>query len=497
MSTASVPAEEVGRPGAPGKRGKTGLALLVIVLSQFMVGIDATVVNIALPQIHADLEFTATGLAWVSSSYTLAFAGLLLLGSRIGDIFGRRRIFIIGLVVFAIASLLGGLSDSAELLILWRVVQGVAAALAAPNSLALVAGNFEEGPQRNKAFGMVASAYAASLAVGLILGGLLTEAGTWRWVMFINVPLALVVLILAPLHVKEAERHPGKADWAGMVLSTATMATFVYGLLNAAERGWSDMPTYLALGASLVLLIAFLFVESRTEQPLMPLDLFSSRTRTGGYFTLVGLVATMAAMNFFVSQLLQDVFGYTPLIAGLAFLPMAAAIMIASSQAAKLLAKVGAKPLILGGSAIIFAGMAWLSTVSLSSNYFGSVLGPILLFGIGAGFAFTAVSVTILSDVSGRNAGSAAGVLEVMQWIGFTLGISVLVAVFGAAFRGAGEIAPGDVRFGMVEGMGAAFLASLVFVGLAFLIALFVISKPAAPAAEATQPGNAEATPAD
>ncbi|MEV4559134.1 MFS transporter [Kitasatospora sp. NPDC049285] len=459
----------------------------MIVLSQFMVGLDATVVNIALPKIHADLGFSATGLAWVSSSYTLAFGGLLLLGSRLGDILGRRRVFIAGLVLFGVASLFAGLSDSATMLLVWRVVQGVGAAAAAPNSLALVASNFEEGPERNKAFGAVAGSYAASLALGLIAGGLLTSEASWRWVMFVNVPFAVLVLVLAPLHVIEADRNPGRFDLGGVILSAGFMTSLVHGLLHAAEHGWGNGTTLGSLAAAAVLLIGFLLVESRAAQPLLPLQLFTSRNRAGGYVSLVGLVATMSAMNFFVSQYLQDGLAFSPMTAGFAFLPMAAAILASGGQAAKLLGKVGAKPLILVGSLLIGGGMVWMSLVSDSTTYLTGVLGPILLFGIGAGLAFTALSATILGDVSGEHAGSAAGVLEVMQWIGFTLGISVLITIFGSAGRDAAAKVPGDAKHALVEGLGAAFTASLAFVAVAIVVAMLAVKPAAAPAGPVRQ----------
>ncbi|MET9353998.1 MFS transporter [Streptomyces sp. NPDC006617] len=471
------------------QRRNPGIALLVIVLCQFMVGLDATVVNIALPDIRADLDFSLTGLAWVSSSYTLAFGGLLLLGGRIGDILGRRRVFIAGLVLFAIASLLGGLADSSNMLLVWRVVQGIGAAMAAPNSLALIGNNFEPGPEMNKAYGAVAGSYAASLAVGLLVGGLLTGQVSWRWVMFINVPFAVLVLVLAPLFVKEADKHPGKFDVTGTVLSGAFMVALVYGLLHAASDGWGNAETLVPIAASVVLLIAFLLVESKAAQPVMPLQLFTSRNRSGGYFALIGLVATMAAMNFFVSQFLQDGLDFSPLNTGLVFLPMAVCILGAGAQAAKLLGKVGAKPVILGGSALICAGMVWLSRLSGDTTYLSGVLGPILLFGVGSGLAMTAVSATVLSDVSGKHAGSAASVLEVMQWIGFTLGISILSTVFGSVARDSAAENPGDAKHALVDGLSAAFTASIAFVVISVVIAMVAIKKtPPAPPAEEPAP---------
>lgn len=461
---------------APSTSGGT-IALLAIVLSQFMVGVDATVVNIALPKIHASLHFSSTNLAWVTSGYAVAFGGLLLLGARIGDVLGRRRVFIAGLVLFGAASLLAGLSPSAGWLIAWRLVQGASAALAAPNSLALVTTNFAEGKERNRAFGAVAGAYAASLALGLILGGALT-AVSWRWVMFINVPFAVLVLVLVPLAVQEAERHPGRFDIGGVLPSAGAIAALVFALLRAAAYGWKDDWTLGALGLSVVLLAVFIAVESRARQPILPLQLFASRNRTGGYLTLLGLTATMAAMNFFVTQLLQNGLSFSPIVAGVSFLPLAVGIMGAGSQAGRVLEKAGAKPLILVGAALIAGASLWLSQFSDSSSYASGLVGPLIMFGVGAGLAFTSLSSTILSDVSGQHAGSASSVLEVMQWVGFALGVSVLTNVFsGHAAR-----STGSAKHVLISGIDAAFLGSVVFVGVALVIALVVIKKPATPA---------------
>jgi EmrB/QacA subfamily drug resistance transporter len=481
VSTSSAAGDAVATE-APHRSGGTA-ALLVIVLSQFMVGIDATVVNIALPKIHAGLHFSETGLAWVTSGYAVAFGGLLLLGARAGDVLGRRRLFITGLLLFGVASLLAGLSPSAGWLIAWRVVQGASAALAAPNSLALVATNFEEGAERNKAFGAVAGSYAASLALGLILGGLLTWGASWRWVMFINVPLAVLVLVLAPIYIREADRHPGRFDFGGGLLSAGTLVALVYALLHAASSGWDNTVTLTSLGLSGLFLLGFLAVESRAKQPVLPLQLFASRNRTGGYVTLVGLTATMSAMNYFVTQLMQNGLGLSPVVAGVSFLPLAAGILSAGNFAGKALAKTGPKPLILGGSVLIFGAALWLSQFSDSANYATGLLGPLILFGVGAGLAFTAIAGTILSDISGEHAGSASSVLEVMQWLGFALGVSVLTTVFGGATR----TASGSAKHVLVTGVDAAFLASLIFVAISFVACLVVIGKPVAPAMSAEQ----------
>lgn len=481
-TTPSTPA-----PGTFQGARNPGIAMFVIVLSQFMIGLDATVVNIALPSIRADLDFSPTGIAWVSSAYTLAFAGLLLMGGRLGDRLGRRNMFVLGLVLFAVTSLLAGLAPTSEWLLVWRLAQGVAAALAAPNSLALVTNNFEEGPARNKALGAVAGSYAASLALGLILGGLLTDQLSWRWVMFIITPMAVLVLVLAPIYVVEAERHSGPYDVAGMIVAAAAMVSLVYGLLQAAEDGWSDGVVWGCLAAALVLFLVFVVVERSAKDPLVPMDLFTSRNRGGGYLALLGLVAPMAAMNFFVSQLIQEGFDFSPMKAGFAFLPLAASIMTAGSQAAGLMSRLGAKPVALAGIGLIFVGVLWISLISDDAGYASGVLGPIMFFGAGSGLAFTALTSYILSDVSGKNAGSASSVLELFQWVGFTLGVSALTSIYGNARREALEAVPGDTDHALVEGIGAAFTGGLAFIVMSLLVTVFVIRKMAAPPAGTMQ----------
>ncbi|KAB8169634.1 MFS transporter [Streptomyces sp. 3MP-14] len=489
MSTVSSSTTSPPASGAP-KQGNSGIVIAIIVICQFMVGLDATVVNIALPEIHHALEFSRTSLAWVTSAYTLAFGGLLLLGGRAGDILGRRRMFVLGLVLFGGASLVGGLAGNAEMLLAMRTLQGVGAALAAPNSLALIATNVEE-EHRPKAYAGVAASYAASLALGLIAGGMLTEWGSWRWVMFIAVPMALVVLVLAPKYLTEPERVPGKFDIAGAALSVGFMTALVYGLINSAEEGWSHNETVIPLVASGVLLLAFIAVEFRAEQPIMPLSIFANRNVSASFFDLMALTAVMAGTNFFVTQLLQDVFDFSAIRAGLAFLPMAAGILTAGGIASKLLQQVRSQYVVMAGCVLIFSGMLWMSQVSLDTTYANGVLGPIMLFGFGAGTAFTALTSIILSSPSEKHAGAVSSVLEVMQWVGFSLGVGILITVFGRSSSSAAEDLPADLAgdrvadYLMVEGMSAAFVASLIFAVLA-LIAAFILrtAKPEPPAAE-------------
>jgi hypothetical protein len=397
--------------------------------------------------------------------------------------------FMAGLSLFALASLFGGMADSAAWLLSARVAQGVGAAMAAPSALALVTTNFEEGPQRNRALAAVAGSYAASLALGLIGGGMLTTWASWRWVMFINVPIAVAVLVLAPLFINEAERHRSRFDLPGTVLSVGMMTALVYGFLHAASDGWKNAASIGTLAAGVVLAAVFVAVERRVEHPVTPMHLFSVRDRAAAYGNLLLFTAPMAGMFFFVTQILQNFLNYSPLSAGVAFLPQAAGLMMAGGMAAQLLPRTGAKPLILAGALFICGGMIWLSRVSLSTTYVGGVIGPMLLFGIGAGIAFTALNAIVLAGISDRDSGAASGLLETMQWLGYSLGLSVLVTAYGTGSRNAiGHLPSLDPasasHYVLLHGASWAFVGAAAFVAVAFVLTLAVVrsGKPAADA---------------
>src|SRR5512132_176452 len=294
---------QAGVPPAPGaaRRGHhPGIALAVIAASQLMVVLDATIVNIALPHIREALNFSTTSLSWVLNAYTLTFGGLLLLGGRAGDILGRRRVFITGILLFSLASLLGGLATSSGWLLAARALQGVGGAIASPTALALITTNFAEGPARNRAFGVFAAVSGSGAAVGLLLGGMLTSWLSWRWVLFVNVPIGILLAVAAPLYIAESERQPGRFDVAGALTSTAGMTSLVYGFIRAAQEGWSDAGTIASFAAAVVLLLAFLLVETRTAQPITPLHMFRNRNRAGSYAIMLALAAALFGMFFFL-----------------------------------------------------------------------------------------------------------------------------------------------------------------------------------------------------
>ena len=320
-------------PGAPPDRatdrgtprrgyGHRGIALVILLCAQLMVILDATVVNIALPQIQHGLHFSATSLSWVMNGYTLTFGGLLLLGGRAGDILGRRRIFLIGVSLFTLASLAGGLATSAGLLLAARAAQGVGGALASPAVLALIVGSFSEGRERTRALAIYTGVITGGASLGLVLGGVITEWLSWRWVLFINVPIGLFALAAAPRFVAETPRQPGRFDVAGALTSTLGMASLVYAFIRAAASGWGDALAITSFAVAALLLAAFLLTESRARQPITPLRLFADLSRSGSYAARLLLVAGMFGMFFFLTQFLQDILGFSPLRAGIAFLPM-------------------------------------------------------------------------------------------------------------------------------------------------------------------------------
>jgi len=427
------------KPGAARREGHPGIALAVIVACQLMVVLDATIVNIALPHIQDALKFSTTDLTWVVSAYTLTFGGLLLLGGRAGDILGRRRVFMSGILLFTVASLLGGLAQEPWQLLAARVLQGMGGAIASPTSLALITTTFPEGPERNRAFGVFAAVSAGGGAIGLLAGGMLTEWLDWRWVLFVNVPIGVLITVLAPMYINESERHPGRFDFAGAFTSTAGMASLVYGFIRASEEGWRDNLTIGSFGAAVVLLLAFAFIETRAKDPITPLRMFADRNRSGTYVIMLSLAAAMFGMFFFIVLFVQNVLDYSPIEAGLAFLPVTVAIATGAGLSQRFLPVLGPKPFMAVGSTLAVLGLGWQTFINPDSSYAGGVLGPMLVFGFGMGLNFVTLTLTAVSGVALHEAGAASGLLNATQQVGGSLGLSILTTVFGTASRDEAE----------------------------------------------------------
>ncbi|HLX89020.1 MAG TPA: MFS transporter, partial [Acidimicrobiales bacterium] len=356
--------QALARPPAP----RLGLALLVIATAQLMVVLDASIVNIALPSVQRALHFSSANLEWVINGYTLAFGGLLLLGGRTGDLFGRRRMFVVGLSVFSLASLLGGLATSQAWLIAARALQGVGGAITAPTALSLVASTFPEGRERNRAMGVYAAMSGAGGAIGVLAGGVLTDALSWRWVLFVNVPIGLFTILVAPRVLAETEVRPGGLDLPGALSATAGMTLLVYGLIHASSHSWGSASTVGTLAAGGVLLVAFVILEVRAPHALMPLHIFRNRNRSGAYAIMLAIGTAMFSMFFFLTLFLQNVLGFSPLRAGVSYLPFAVCIMVVAGISAQLVGRIGPKPLLMTGPLLACGGLLWFSRLGLGSS---------------------------------------------------------------------------------------------------------------------------------
>ncbi len=420
-------------PAGPAHR-HLGLALVVIAAAQLMVVLDATIVNVALPHIRTALGFSDNGLEWVVNAYALTFGGFLLLGGRAGDILGRRRVFVIGIVLFALASLAGGLATSQAWLLTTRAVQGLGGAIIAPTALSLVTTTFPEGPRRNRAMGVYAAMSIGGAAVGLLAGGVLTSYLSWRWVFFVNVPIAAVVAVLAPRVLAESKRHSRRFDLPGAITGTGGLAALVYGLSSAAtgQNGvshWGDTKVIASLVAAVVLLGSFLLIESHSTHALLPLRIFRDRNRSGANLIMLCVGTAMFGIFFFLTIFVQTVWDYSPLKTGFAYLPMVGMIMLMAGVSSQLVGRIGARPLLIAGSVLAAGGMFWLSRITEHSTYTGGLLGPMMVTAAGLGMLFMPLTLVALSRVEERDAGLASSLVNTGQQVGGSIGLALLGTV--------------------------------------------------------------------
>jgi EmrB/QacA subfamily drug resistance transporter len=471
------------------RRGRPGIALAIMLSAQLMIILDMTVVNIALPHIQASLHFSTTTLSWVLNGYTLTSGGLLLLGGRAGDILGRRRVFIAGIALFTLASLAGGLATTSGLLLAARALQGVGGAMASPAVLALIVTSFPEGRERTRALGIYMGVITGGSSLGLVLGGVITEWLSWRWVLFINVPIGLAVVAIAPLFVAETPRLPGRFDLVGALAATAGVTALVYGFIRAAASGWGDQLTLAAFGAAAVVLTLFVLTETRARQPITPMRLFADTSRAGSFIARLLLIAGMFGVFYFLTEFLQKVMGFSPLRAGVAFLPMTFALFAVSRLAPRLMPRVGAKPLMIAGMLPAIASMAWLWRVTPGTGYWPGIFGPMLLIGVGMGLVFVPLTTASLAGVPASDSGAASGLVNMIQLAGGSLGLGVLVAVFGTASRHAAShplagLTPlARSQQALTHGIAAAFgFAALLDVASLLVIITMIRSRRTAPA---------------
>jgi EmrB/QacA subfamily drug resistance transporter len=471
-------------PGAVRHRRAQSLFLFVVLTAQLMVVLDTAIVNVALPHIQAGLGFSANGLSWVLNAYVLTFGGLLLLGARAGDLLGRRRIFLAGMALFSLSSLAGGLATDPIMLLGARAAQGIGGALVAPSALSLLTTAFPEGPRRVRAIALYTAVSAAGGAIGLVAGGLLTELASWRWVMFVNVPIGVAVLLFGRIVLVETERRRGRFDLFGAVTSTLGMTGVVFGLVEAGADGWASPLTVAAFGLGMALLGLFVRGETRAAEPILPLRLLAHPTRTTANVARGLVYAGMYGMFFFLSQFFQDLQGYSPLRAGIAFLPVPVSVFLASQLASRILVRrLPEKVVMMAGIASAVAGLGLASQVDTGTSYW-LFLAILVLLGAGAGVSFVSLTTASLAEVEPGDAGAASGLINVSQQLGAAVGLAVLVSVFdlvaGGTRLGAHQI-PGSLehlRPVLVHGLDTVFGAGALFALAALVLVAVLVRRP-------------------
>jgi EmrB/QacA subfamily drug resistance transporter len=463
--------------------------------------LDAAIVNVALPSIGTDLHFSQDDLSWVVNAYTLFFGGFLLLGGRMADLLGRRRMFIVGLVLFALASLAGGFAGSPGTLVAARAVQGLGAALLSPAALSLVTVMFTEGAERNKALGVWGAVAGSGAAAGVLLGGVLTEFAGWEWVLWVNVPIGIAAAILAPRLLPESRNEGSRHfDFAGAVSVTAGLSLLVYTLVDANDAGWLSGQTLGLAAVALGLLAAFVVIELRSQAPLMPFAIFSKRTIS--VTNVVALLVAMAlfSMFFFVSLYMQVVLGYDALDAGLAYLPLAGGIIVSAGIASGLVTRYGFKPVLITGLVLTAIALVWFAQVDVDGTYLSDILAPSLVAAVGLGFAFVPMTIAAVSGVESHEAGLASGLINTSQQVGGALGLAILASIANSRTdalmqdaNGAASALPGA----LTEGFHLAFTVGAGFAILgAILAATLISSKESRAHAEAAQAGDVAPVPA-
>ncbi|TXN28896.1 MFS transporter [Lacisediminihabitans profunda] len=413
------------KPATPPHKGAI---LTIILVSYFMILLDNSVIFTALPSLEVDLGLSTAELAWVQDAYTLVFGGLLLLGARAGDLLGRKRVFIFGLIVFSLASLLIAFAPAGWWLIASRAMQGMGAAIVAPSALSLLTASFE-GRERARAVAAYAATAGIGVSLGLVIGGALASWFSWRAGFFVNVPIGVAMIALAPKFLPETAIRAGRFDIPGAVTATLGVGGLVFAILHGSENGWTDLTTVTAFVLAVVLLIAFVFAESRAAQPIMPLRLFASRERTGAYLTRFLYLGAMIGFFYFTTQYLQGTLGFTPLEAGLAFLPMTLVNFAVALAIPRLSERLGDTVLLVAGIVVTIAGMLWLSRIAPESGYLAVVAAPMLFIGAGQGLAFAPMTVFGIAGTSPEDAGEASGVVNTFHQLGTSVGLGILVAV--------------------------------------------------------------------
>jgi EmrB/QacA subfamily drug resistance transporter len=454
------------------------LALMLLAMTQFVLVIDASIVNVAMPSIGRALHFSQADLSWVVNAYTLTFGGFLLLGGRLADLLGRRRMFMSGLVLFSLASLAGGVAQSEAWLIAARAVQGLGGAIVSPAALSIITTTFAEGAERNRALGVWGAVAGAGGASGVLLGGLLTTGLSWRWVLFVNVPIGLVCALLAPRLIGEsrAETDTRSFDLPGAISVTAGLALLVYALVDAVSAGWGSTATLSRLAGAGVLLASFLVIESRQRAPLLPLSIFRLRTLRAADTVALLIGMSLFSMFFFVSLYMQQVLHYSALRTGVSYLPLALGIIIAAGAASTAVTRFGFKPVLITGLLLIAGALIWFSRVPASGGSFvANLLGPSLLAAFGLGLSFVPVTIAAMTGTRPHEAGLASGLVNTAQQVGGALGLALLATVANSRTHGLLTGGRHDPLFALTSGFQRAFLVGAGFALVGALLALVLM----------------------
>jgi EmrB/QacA subfamily drug resistance transporter len=464
------------------------LALALLSVVQFMVVLDIAIVNVALPSIQVDLGFSQENLQWVISAYALVFGGFLLLGGRAADLLGRRRIFLLGVVVFTLASLLAGLAWSEASLIGARALQGLGAAIITPAALSILSTTFAEGSERNIALGVWGAVGGFGAAAGVLLGGILTDALSWEWIFFVNIPVGVLAFAAAPVLLSESRDASVKRfDLPGAVLVTGGLSSLVYAITQAGQEGWLAGETVAVFAASLALLAAFVGWELRHPEPLMRFGLLRTRTVAGANVAGFIMGTAMFSMFLMLTLYMQQVLGYSAMKTGVAYLAVAGTAILWSAVAAQLVTRIGVKPVLTVGMVMLTAGLVYFTQVSLGGSYLGDLLPGFLLIGVGIGFSFVPISIAALAGVQPAEAGLASGLINTSQQIGGALGIAALSTI--ATSTTSDAVASGTaLPVALVDGFTAAFLAGVFIAALGILAALTLIRRDELEQAPEAQP---------
>jgi EmrB/QacA subfamily drug resistance transporter len=446
-----------------------GLSLLVIATAQLMFVLDDTIANIALPSIQRDLGVSAAILPWIVNAYVLAFGGLLLFGGKIGDLYGRRRVLQIGLVVFTAASLLGGLGVNVEMLIAARALQGIGAALAAPNVLALIATNFPAGKERNRAMAVYGAMSALGITIGVLLGGVLTGLLSWRWVFFINIPIGLAVLAGTRV-LDEGQRNTGRLDTLGAITGTGAVVALTFGITRGGEHGWSEAMTLASFVVAALLGAVFLWLQSRGEHPMLPLGLFSDRNRSGSYATVLFIGAGLMGTFYLLTLFMQQVMQFDPLRTGVASLPFSVGIILAAGVSSKLVERFAPRAVAGPGLLIAASGMFWLSTLAVESSYLWRVMPALFVTSFGLGLSFVPMTLTAVHNIAEDQAGVASALVNMAQQIGAALGLAVFTTISLLAASNKGTAATSSEA--LTHGYSTAFFAGAVMLIIAAVVAI-------------------------